>query len=151
MISSPVQRSGPIDLDMVRKVAREVFVPFTVGGGIRSLEDMFQVLKAGAEKISIDSMAVRNPQIIQQGAKAFGRQCMVLSMQVKRVARSETIPSGYEIAIDGARVFTGMDAVEWARQGEALGAGGDLASIPSTTMGRTRGMIWRSRSLFPTL
>ncbi len=113
----------PIDLDMVRKVAREVFVPFTVGGGIRSLEDMFQVLKAGAEKISIDSMAVRNPQIIQQGAKAFGRQCMVLSMQVKRVEKSERIPSGYEIAIDGARVFTGMDAVEWARQGEALGAG----------------------------
>lgn len=116
----------PIDLDMVRKVAREVFVPFTVGGGIRSLEDMFQVLKAGAEKISIDSMAVRNPQIIQQGAKAFGRQCMVLSMQVKRVARSETIPSGYEIAIDGARVFTGMDAVEWARQGGGSGSRRDL-------------------------
>lgn len=113
----------PIDLDMVRQVAKEVFVPFTVGGGIRSLNDMFQVLKAGAEKISIDSMAVRNPQIITQGALAFGRQCMVLSMQVKNVGVSEKIPSGYEIAIDGARVFTGMDAVEWAKKGESLGAG----------------------------
>lgn len=111
------------DLDTVRAVAREVFVPFTVGGGIRSLEDMYQVLKAGAEKISIDSMAVRDPQIIRQGAEAFGRQCMVLSMQVKRVAATPAIPSGYEIAIDGARVFTGMDAVQWARRGEELGAG----------------------------
>ena len=113
----------PIDLEMVRRVARKVFVPFTVGGGIRSLEDMYQVLKAGAEKISIDSMAVRNPDIIRQGAEAFGRQCMVLSMQVKKVPVSETIPSGYEIAIDGARTFTGMDAVWWAKRGEALGAG----------------------------
>lgn len=95
----------PIDLDMVRRVAREVFVPFTVGGGIRSLNDMFQVLKAGAEKISIDSMAVRNPQIITQGALAFGRQCMVLSMQVKHVGVSDKIPSGYEIAIDGRPGF----------------------------------------------
>ncbi len=113
----------PIDLEMVRRVAKEVFVPFTVGGGIRSLNDMFQVLKAGAEKISIDSMAVRHPEIITQGALAFGRQCMVLSMQVKKVTPTQKIPSGYEIAIDGARVFTGMDAVEWAKRGESLGAG----------------------------
>lgn len=112
-----------IDLDTVRKVAQHVFVPFTVGGGIRSLDDMFEVLKAGAEKISIDSMAVRNPDIIRQGSLAFGRQCIVLSMQVKRVEKTAKIPSGYEIAIDGARVFTGMDAVEWAKRGEALGAG----------------------------
>ena len=121
ILASAEKRS--IDLEMVRKVAEQVFVPFTVGGGIRSLEDMFQVLKAGAEKISIDSMAVRHPEIITQGAKAFGRQCMVLSMQVKNVGISEKIPSGYEIAIDGARVFTGMDAVEWAKRGEELGAG----------------------------
>ncbi len=121
ILASAEKRS--IDLDMVRKVAEQVFVPFTVGGGIRSLEDMFQVLKAGAEKISIDSMAVRHPEIITQGAQAFGRQCMVLSMQVKNVGVSEKIPSGYEIAIDGARVFTGMDAVEWAKRGEELGAG----------------------------
>lgn len=112
-----------IDLDTVRQVAQHVFVPFTVGGGIRSLDDMFEVLKAGAEKISIDSMAVRNPEIIRQGAEAFGRQCMVLSMQVKSVGASAQIPSGYEIFIDGARVATGMDAIEWAKRGEQLGAG----------------------------
>ena len=113
----------PIDLDTVRTVAERVFVPFSVGGGIRDLNDMYQVLKAGAEKISIDSMAVRNPQIIEDGAKAFGSQCIILSMQVKRVEKTEKIPSGYEIAIDGARTFTGMDALEWAKRGESLGAG----------------------------
>ena len=102
-ISWPAQRTRPIDLEMVRRVAKEVFVPFTVGGGIRSLNDMFQVLKAGAEKISIDSMAVRHPEIITQGALAFGRQCMVLSMQVKKVTPTQKIPSGYEIAIDGSQ------------------------------------------------
>lgn len=112
-----------IDIDTVRKVAKCVFVPFTVGGGLRNLEDMYEVLKAGAEKISVDSMAVRNPRIISEGAQAFGRQCIVLSMQVKKVEKSVKIPSGYEIAIDGARVFTGMDAIEWAKRGEALGAG----------------------------
>jgi cyclase len=104
-------------------VAAHVFVPFTVGGGIKNLNDMYDVLKAGAEKISMDSMAVRNPSIIREGANAFGRQCIVLSMQVKRVNKSQKIPSGYEIAIDGARIFTGMDAVEWAKRGEDLGAG----------------------------
>jgi cyclase len=112
-----------ISLETVRRVAAHVFVPFTVGGGIKNLNDMYAVLKAGAEKISIDSMAVRNPSIIREGAIAFGRQCIVLSMQVKRVNKSQKIPSGYEIAIDGARIFTGMDAVEWAKRGEDLGAG----------------------------
>ena len=112
-----------IDLAMVRKAAHRTFVPLTVGGGIRHLEDMHEVLRAGAEKISIDSMAVRNPQIITQGSVEFGRQCIVLSMQVKRVEKTAKIPSGYEIAIDGARTFTGMDAVEWAKRGQDLGAG----------------------------
>ncbi len=112
-----------IDLEMVRRIAHRTFVPLTVGGGIRSLEDMHLVLRAGAEKISIDSMAVRKPEIITQGSKEFGRQCIVLSMQVKHVQKSAAIPSGYEIAIDGARTFTGMDAVEWARRGQELGAG----------------------------
>ena len=112
-----------IDLAMVRKAAHRTFVPLTVGGGIRHLEDMHEVLRAGAEKISIDSMAVRNPQIITQGSVEFGRQCIVLSMQVKRVEKTATIPSGYEIAIDGARTYTGMDAVEWAKRGQDLGAG----------------------------
>ena len=112
-----------IDLAMVRRAAHRTFVPLTVGGGIRHLEDMHAVLRAGAEKISIDSMAVRNPEIITQGSKEFGRQCIVLSMQVKRVEPTAKIPSGYEIAIDGARTYTGMDAVEWAKRGQDLGAG----------------------------
>jgi len=121
-ITASVERRQ-IDLSTVRAVAERVFVPLTVGGGIRDLGDMHAVLDVGAEKISVDSMAVRNPQIISAGSREFGRQCMVLSMQVKRVPVSSTIPSGYEVAIDGARVFTGFDAVEWARRGEELGAG----------------------------
>ena len=113
----------PIDLDTVREVAEHVFVPFTVGGGIRSVDDMFTVLKAGAEKISVDSMAVRNPDIITQGAEAFGRQCIVLSTQVKHVGVRDGLPSGYEVFIDGAREATGMDAIDWVRRGEDLGAG----------------------------
>jgi len=112
-----------IDLPVVRRVARHVFVPFTVGGGIRSIDDMFDVLKAGAEKISVDSMAVRDPEIIRQGAEAFGRQCVVLSTQVKRVGVRPGIPSGYEVFIDGARTATDLDALDWVRRGEELGAG----------------------------
>ncbi|MFE3263639.1 imidazole glycerol phosphate synthase subunit HisF [Streptomyces sp. NPDC059215] len=111
------------DLVTIRAVAEQVFVPLTVGGGIRSLEDMHAVLAAGAEKISLDSMAVRDPQIITQGATEFGRQCIVQSMQVKRVPITELIPSGYEVFISGARVATGIDAIAWARRGEELGAG----------------------------
>ncbi|HEY7439698.1 MAG TPA: HisA/HisF-related TIM barrel protein [Acidimicrobiia bacterium] len=121
-ITASAQRR-PIDLATVEAVAQEVFVPFTVGGGIRSLDDMFAVLKAGAEKISVDSMAVRNPDIIREGALAFGSQCIVLSTQVKRVAPTADIPSGYEVFIDGARQSTGMDALAWVRRGEELGAG----------------------------
>ncbi len=113
----------PIDLDTVRRVAHHVFVPFTVGGGIRSVDDMFTVLKAGAEKISVDSMAVRDPEILRHGAEAFGRQCIVLSTQVKHVGVRAGIPSGYEVFIDGARLATGMDAIDWVRRGEELGAG----------------------------
>lgn len=112
-----------IDLETVREVARHVFVPFTVGGGIRSVDDMFEVLKAGAEKISVDSMAVRNPDILREGAQAFGRQCVVLSTQVKHVGIRDGIPSGYEVFIDGARLATGLDALDWVRRGEELGAG----------------------------
>lgn len=113
----------PIDLATVRDVGQHVFVPFTVGGGIRSVEDMYDVLKAGAEKISVDSMAVRNPQIVSDGAEAFGSQCVVLSTQVKNVGVRDGIPSGYEVFIDGARQATGLDAVDWVRRGEDLGAG----------------------------
>ena len=109
-----------IDIATVRKVAKRVFIPFTVGGGIKDLADMYEALKAGAEKISVDSMAVRNPHIIAEGAKAFGSQCVVLSTQVKRTVG---MPSGYEVYIDGARTATGLDALEWIKRGQELGAG----------------------------
>lgn len=112
-----------IDLEPIRSVAREIDVPFTVGGGIRSVEDMHDVLEVGADKISIDSMAVRNPGLIEEAAKALGSQCIVLSTQVKKVPVSERIPSGYEVYIDSARQATGMDAILWAKRGEELGAG----------------------------
>lgn len=121
-ITASAQRRK-IDLETVRAVAQHVFVPFTVGGGIRSLDDMYEVLKAGAEKISVDSMAVRNPAIIREGAEAFGRQCIVLSTQVQQVGVRPGLPSGYEVFIDGARLATGMDALDWVRRGEDLGAG----------------------------
>ncbi|MCL2036993.1 MAG: imidazole glycerol phosphate synthase cyclase subunit [Oscillospiraceae bacterium] len=109
-----------IDIEMVKKVANRVFIPFTVGGGIKNLDDMYETLKAGAEKISVDSMAVRNPQIIREGAREFGSQCIVLSTQVKRESK---MPSGYEVYIDGARLATGLDALDWLKQVEELGAG----------------------------
>jgi cyclase len=110
-----------IDLDTVRRVAHHVFVPFTVGGGIRSVDDMFEVLKAGAEKISVDSMAVRTPEIIRDGAAAFGNQCVVLSTQVKHVGVRPGIPSGYEVFIDGARLATGLDVNSIDKDGTASG------------------------------
>ncbi|MFZ0889378.1 MAG: imidazole glycerol phosphate synthase subunit HisF [Candidatus Binataceae bacterium] len=112
-----------IMIDVVRAVAREIFIPFSVGGGLRTLQDLRAVLLAGAEKVSIDSGAVRNPAIISEGARAFGSQCIVLSMQVKATGKRAGLPSGYEVVIDGGRVFTGRDAIEWAREGERLGAG----------------------------
>jgi len=121
-ITASNERRG-IMIDVVRNVARAIFIPFSVGGGLRTLEDMRAVLLAGAEKVSIDSGAARNPEIIAEGAKAFGSQCIVLSMQVQKVATTDAVPSGYEIVIDGGRTFTGLDALEWARRGEDLGAG----------------------------
>ncbi len=112
-----------IMIDVVRRVADEIFIPFSVGGGIRTLEDMRMVLLAGAEKISVNSAAIRNPDIIGEGAAAFGSQCVVLGMDVKQVPISEKIPSGYEMVIDGGRTFTGIDALWWAAEGERRGAG----------------------------
>jgi cyclase len=112
-----------IMIDVVRRVAEEIFIPFSVGGGIRTLEDMRQVLLAGAEKVSVNTAAVENPKIISEGAKAFGSQCIVLGMDVKKVEASEKIPSGYEIVIHGGRTYMGIDALAWAKEGEALGAG----------------------------
>lgn len=112
-----------IMIETVRNVAEKIFMPFSVGGGIRTVEDMRRVLLAGAEKISVNSAAIRDPDIISKGAAAFGSQCIVLGMDVKRVAPSDKIPSGYEMVIDGGRTFMGIDALAWAKEGERLGAG----------------------------
>ncbi len=110
----------PIDIGMVEAVARAVRIPFAVGGGISTLADMERVILAGAEKISVNSLAVKNPEIIREGAAAFGRQCVVLGMDPVRNAKC---PCGYEITTRGFREMTGLDAVEWAKRAADLGAG----------------------------
>ena len=113
----------PIDLAMVRQVAENIFIPFTVGGGIRSVEDMRQALLAGADKVSLNSLAVDRPEVLREGAKAFGSQCVVLGMDAKKVPVSAKIPSGYEVVTRGGRKFEGIDALEWAKRAVDLGAG----------------------------
>ncbi len=105
-------------VEMVRRVAEQVFLPFTVGGGVRTLEDMRRLLLAGADKISVNSAAVRNPQLLADAARRFGSQCIVLALDARRVA-----PSRWEVVISGGREPTGLDAVEWARRAVSLGAG----------------------------
>jgi cyclase len=112
-----------IMIEVVRRVAAEIFIPFSVGGGIRNLNDMRAVLLAGAEKVSVNTAAIQNSHLISQGARAFGNQCVVLGMDVKKVGVSEAIPSGYEMVIHGGRTPTGIDALWWAKEGERLGAG----------------------------
>jgi imidazole glycerol-phosphate synthase subunit HisF len=121
-ITASSEKRG-IMIDVVRRVAEAIFIPFSVGGGIRTVEDMRRVLLAGAEKVSVNSAAVLNPEIILEGADAFGSQCIVLGMDVKKVAHGKSIPSGYEIVIDGGRKSTGKDALKWALEAQALGAG----------------------------
>ncbi len=113
----------PIDIEMVAEVAHAVRIPFAVGGGISTLQDMSRVLLAGAEKVSVNSLAVQNPDIIAQGARAFGAQCIVLGMDPLAVDDPERCPSGYEITTRGFRERTGMDALAWARRAVELGAG----------------------------
>ncbi len=110
----------PVDIGMVEAVAKAVHIPFAVGGGISTVADMERVILAGAEKVSVNSLAVKNPVIISEGAAVFGRQCIVLGMDP---VRNEKMPSGYEITTRGFREFTGMDAVEWAKRAADLGAG----------------------------
>ncbi len=112
-----------IMIDVVRRVAAEILIPFSVGGGIRNLNDMRDVLLAGAEKVSVNTAAIQNPGLITEGARAFGSQCIVLGMDVKKVSPTAAIPSGYEMVIHGGRTPMGLDALWWAREGERLGAG----------------------------
>lgn len=113
----------PIDIGIVRDVASVVRIPFAVGGGISSLEDMRRVLLAGAEKVSVNSLAIANPQVIAEGSRAFGAQCIVLGMDPVRTPDVARFPSGYEVTARGFRVRTGLDAVEWAKRAVDLGAG----------------------------
>ena len=104
--------------DVVRKTVQQVFVPVTVGGGIRTLEDFQELLRAGADKISVNSAAVKDPTLISRAAERFGSQCVVLAIDARR--RED---GSYEVVVAGGRTPTGLDAIEWAKKGEALGAG----------------------------
>ncbi len=104
-------------LDVVSRTAKEVFIPLTVGGGIRTVDDFRDILRAGADKVSVNSAAVRNPELIREAAEAFGSQCVVLAMDVKLTDNS------YHVVINGGRIDTGLDAVEWAKTACSLGAG----------------------------
>ena len=106
-------------VDMVRHVAEQVFIPFTVGGGIRSVDDMRAILREGADKVSINTAAVLNPDLVRDGALKFGNQCIVVAIDAKR--RGDE--SGWNVYIKGGREDTGMDAVEWAKKVVSLGAG----------------------------
>ncbi len=107
----------PIILDIVKKTAEEVFMPFTVGGGIRTIEDIRELLNAGADKISMNSAAVKNPALITEAAKRFGSQCIVVAIDAKKNQQ------GWEVYINGGRIPTQKDALRWAKEAEQLGAG----------------------------
>lgn len=106
-------------LDLARRVAEAVFIPFTIGGGIKTVEDFRVLLKEGADKISINSSAIRNPELIREAAEKFGRQCVVVAIDAKRRADG----TGWNVYRNGGRIDTGLDAVAWAKQADALGAG----------------------------
>ena len=110
---------GPI-LELISQVASQVFIPFCVGGGIGSIEDIRSTILAGAEKVSLNSQAVKNPTLITEGARIFGNQCIVLGMDA---AKDEQMPSGYRVYINGGRIKTDLDALEWAKKAVSLGAG----------------------------
>ncbi|MBP2031550.1 cyclase [Clostridium algifaecis] len=106
-------------IDVVRKTAEKVFIPLTVGGGIRNIDDFKKILRAGADKISVNSAAIRNPNLIYDAADKFGSQCVVLAIDAKKNEDSES----WNVYINGGRIDTGLDAVEWAKKAKSLGAG----------------------------
>ncbi len=110
-------QSREIMIDVVERVSSEVFIPFTVGGGIREVADMRRILNAGADKVAVCTAAIKNPSLLTKGAKIYGSQCIVLSIDAKRHGES------WHAYINGGRVDSGIDAIEWAKQGEELGAG----------------------------
>ena len=107
-----------IMIDIVSRVAKNIFIPFTVGGGIRTVEDFTAILRAGADKVSVNSSALNNPQLISEAAYKFGSQCVVVAMDAKRTEKGN-----WTLYLNGGRIDTGIDALEWAKKAEALGAG----------------------------
>lgn len=109
--------------DVVRRTAEEVFVPLTVGGGVRSVDDVDRLLRAGADKVGVNTAAIARPELVAEIAERFGSQVLVLSVDARRVVDGPPTPSGYEVTTHGGRRGTGIDAVEWARRAVELGAG----------------------------
>ena len=118
-IMASANERGPI-LDLIARVASEVFIPFCVGGGLATIDDIRSTILAGAEKVSLNSQAVKNPDLIREGARVFGNQCIVLGMDA---SRDEAMPSSYRVFINGGRTKTDLDAKEWAQKAVSLGAG----------------------------
>ena len=111
-------------IDVVRRTAEQVFIPLTVGGGVRTEEDVDQLLRAGADKVSVNTSAIARPELLGELSRRFGSQCIVLSVDARTVPEgSEPTPSGWEVTTHGGRRGTGIDAVEWARRGQELGVG----------------------------
>ncbi|SDL81408.1 imidazole glycerol phosphate synthase subunit hisF [Corynebacterium mycetoides] len=111
-------------LDVVRRTAEQVFIPLTVGGGVRSVEDVRELLRAGADKVSVNTAAIAEPTLLRELSRLFGAQCIVLSVDARRVpAGGQPQPSGFEVTTHGGTRSAGIDAVEWARTGEEMGAG----------------------------
>lgn len=128
-----------IIIDMVRSVAKEIFIPFTVGGGVRNLDDIYNLLNAGCDKVSINSAAIKNPRLIEEGAKRFGSQCIVVAIDVKRQSLGETKRDlgdserdSWSVFINGGRIDTKIDYFDWAKRVENLGAGEILLTSMDT-------------------
>ncbi|MEO3858326.1 imidazole glycerol phosphate synthase subunit HisF [Acrocarpospora sp. B8E8] len=109
--------------DVVRRTAEQVFIPLTVGGGVRAVEDVDRLLRAGADKVGINTAAIARPELLREASWRFGAQCIVLSVDARRVVDGPPTPSGFEVTTHGGRRGTGLDAVEWAARGQELGVG----------------------------
>jgi cyclase len=109
--------------DVVRRTAEQVFIPLTVGGGVRTVDDVDQLLRAGADKVGVNTAAIARPDFLREAAERFGAQCIVLSVDARRVVDGPRTASGFEVTTHGGRKGTGIDAVEWAHRGAELGAG----------------------------
>ncbi|MFC6086680.1 imidazole glycerol phosphate synthase subunit HisF [Sphaerisporangium aureirubrum] len=110
-------------VDVVRRTAEQVFIPLTVGGGVRTVADVDRLLRAGADKVSLNTAAIARPELLTEASLRFGAQCVVLSVDARRVVDGPPTPSGFEVTTHGGRRGTGIDAVEWARRGQEYGVG----------------------------